>query len=68
MDLIQIVQKGQKLVNDLKHGGANPEYIEMEALNALCDEILQELGEIERYDEIKRVMVNMFFFGQVISK
>lgn len=68
MNLIEIVQKGQKLVNDLKHGEVNPEHIEMEALNALCDEILQELGEIEQYDNVKKVMMNMFFFGKLSSK
>ena len=68
MDLMQIIQLGQKKVNDLKHGGVNQEHIEMEALNSLCDDILQELGEIEKYDDIKRVMQNMFFFGQISGK
>jgi len=31
----------------------------------LCDEILSELGEIERYEDVKKAMMNMFFFGQV---
>jgi len=26
---------------------------------------LSELGEIERYDEVKRALVNMFFLGQL---
>ena len=68
MDLMEIVQKGQKIVNELKHGGVNTEHIEMEALNTLCDEILQELGEIERYDDVKKVMMNMFFFGKLSGK
>ena len=68
MDLMEIVQKGRKLVNDLKHGGVNPEHIEMEALNTLSDEILQDMGEIERYDDVKKALMNMFFFGQLSGK
>lgn len=31
----------------------------------LCDDILQELGEIERYDDVKKAMINIFYFGQL---
>jgi len=65
MDLSVIAQRGQQKVRDLMHGGVAQEHIEMAALDSLCDEILQELGEIERYDEVKRAMINMFFFGQL---
>jgi hypothetical protein len=33
-------ERARKLANDLKHGGVNPEHIEMEVLNTLCDELL----------------------------
>ena len=68
MDLLEIVQKGQQKVKDLMHGGVTQEHIEMAALDSLCDDILQELGEIERYDDVKRAMMNMFFFGQISGK
>lgn len=68
MDLLEIVQKGQQKVKDLMHGGVTHEHIEMAALDSLCDDILQELGEIERYDDVKRAMMNMFFFGQISGK
>ncbi len=68
MDLLEVAQRGQQKVRDLMHGGVAQEHIEMAALDSLCDEILQELGEIERYDDVKRAMMNMFFFGQVSSK
>jgi hypothetical protein len=53
MDLLEVVQRGQQKVRDLIHGGVAQEHIEKAALDSLCDEILQELGEIERYDEMK---------------
>lgn len=65
MDLLEIVQKGQQKVKDLMHGGVAQENIEMAVLDSLCDDILQELGEIERYDDVKKAMINMFYFGQL---
>ena len=68
MDLLNVVKRGQEIVSGLMHVGVRPEYTEMTALDKLCDEILHELGEIERYDDVKRAMINMFFFGQISSK
>lgn len=65
MDLIQIIQKGQKIVSDLKHGGVNPDHIELTALDVLSNEILEDIGEVEKYDDVKKALINMFFFGQI---
>ena len=65
MDLLETVQLGQQKVRDLMHSGIKPEHIEMIALNSLCDEILQDIGKIERYDDVKKAMLNIYFFGQI---
>ena len=33
--------------------------------DVISNEILSELGEIERYEDIKKALVNMFFMGQL---
>jgi hypothetical protein len=65
MDLLEILKRGQHKVLELMHGGIKQENIEMIVLDDLCEEILQELGEIEKYDEVKKALMNMFFFGQL---
>jgi hypothetical protein len=34
--------------------------LENHITDVLSDEILSELGEIERYDEVKRALINIF--------
>lgn len=47
------------------HGGYTGEMLENHITDVISDEILSELGEIERYDEVKRALVNMFFMEQL---
>ena len=65
MDLLEMTQKSQQKVRDLMHNGVTQEHIEMIVLNSLCDEILQELDGIEKYNEVKSALKNMFFLGQI---
>lgn len=36
---------------------------ELTIINAVADELLSEMGEIERYDDVKLALVNMFVLG-----
>lgn len=68
MDVFKILERSKQLVSDLNHGGVKQEHVEMEVLDRLCDEILQEIGDVEKYKEIKKAMKNMFAFGCVSGK
>lgn len=68
MNLLEISKRGQEITSSLLHGGVNPDHIEMEALNVLSSEILNNLNIKENHDEIKKLMINMFFFGQLTKK
>jgi hypothetical protein len=47
------------------HGGYTSEMLDNHVTDVISDEILSELGEIERYEEVKRALANMFYLGQV---
>lgn len=64
-NLMLIGLRYQKLKSDLLHGGYSADMVDNHILDLLTDEILSELGEIERYDDVKRSLVNMFFLGQL---
>ena len=64
-NLMEIGKRYHQLKSDLLHGGYNGELLENHITDIISDEILSELGEIERYEEVKRVMINMFFLGQL---
>jgi hypothetical protein len=68
MDAFKIIERSKELVSELAHGGVNTEHIEMHVLDTLCDEILQNIGGVEKYDEVKSAMKNMFVFGCVSGK
>ena len=64
-NLMEIGKRFYQLKSEMLHGGYTGEMLENHIIDVISDEILSELGEIERYEEVKRVMVNMFFLGQI---
>ena len=64
-NLMEIGKRFHQLKSELLHGGYTGKMLENHITDVISDEILSELGEIERYDEVKRAMVNMFFLGQL---
>lgn len=62
---MKIGKRFYQLKSELLHGGYNGELLDNQITDVLSDEILSELGEIERYDDVKRALVNMFFIGQL---
>lgn len=64
-NLMEIGKRFQQLKSEMLHGGYTGEMLENHIIDVISDEILSELGEIERYEEAKRAMVNMFFLGQI---
>ena len=64
-NLMEIGKRFHQLRSELLHGGYTGEMLENHTTDVISDEILSELGEIERYDEVKRALVNMFFLGQL---
>ena len=62
---MEIGKRFHQLKSEMLHGGYIGEMLENHIIDVISDEILSELGEIERYEEVKRVMVNMFFLGQI---
>ncbi len=44
------------------------ENAEMEIIHAVSDELLSELGEIEHKDELRKMLVNMFFAGRMFPE
>jgi hypothetical protein len=64
-NLMEIGKRFHQLKSELLHGGYNGEMLENHITDVISDEILSELGEIERYDDVKRALVNMFFMGQL---
>ena len=63
-NLMEIGKRFHQLKNELIRGYMG-EMLENHITDVISDEILSELGEIERYDEVKRALVNMFFLGQL---
>ena len=66
-DLMAIGKRFLQLKSEMIHSGYSGELLENHITDVLSDEILSELGEIARYDEVKRAMVNMFFLGQIMG-
>lgn len=64
-NLMEIGKRFHQLKSEMLHGGYIGEMLENHITNVISDEILSELGEIERYDDVKRALVNMFFLGQL---
>ena len=64
-NLIEIAKRYQHLKSEMIHGGYAGEMLENHVTDVISDEILSELGEIERYDEVKRSLINMFYLGQL---
>jgi hypothetical protein len=64
-NLMEIVKKFYQLKSEMMHGGYVGEILDNHITDVISDEILSELGEIERSDDVKRAMVNMFFLGQL---
>jgi hypothetical protein len=64
-NLMEIGKRFYQLRSELIHGGYTGEMLKNYITDMLSDEILSELGEIERYDDVKRALVNMFFMGQL---
>ena len=64
-NLMEIGKRFHQLKSEMLHGGYIGEMLENHITNVISDEILSELGEIERYDDVKRALVNMFFLGQI---
>ena len=59
-DLMVIREKFNQLKSELLSDGYNPDTVENEISDIIADDILSELGEIERYEDVKRAMINMF--------
>jgi hypothetical protein len=64
-NLMEIGKRFHQLKSELLHGGYKGEMLENHITDVISDEILIEFGEIERYDDVKRALVNMFFMGQL---
>lgn len=64
-NLMEIGKRFHQLKSEMLHGGYIGEMLENHITNVISDEILSELGGIERYDDVKRALVNMFFLGQL---
>jgi hypothetical protein len=64
-NLMEIGKRYHQLKSEMLHGGYTGEMLENNITDVISDEILSELGEIERYDDVKRALVNMFFLGQL---
>ncbi|MFW5847534.1 MAG: hypothetical protein ACOCVF_01260 [bacterium] len=64
-NLMKIGKRFHQLKSELIDSGYTGEMLENHITDVISDEILSELGEIERYDEVKMALINMFFLGQV---
>jgi hypothetical protein len=64
-NLMAIGKRFLQLRSEMIHGGYEGEMLDNHIADVISDEILSELGEIARYDEVRRAMVNMFFIGQL---
>jgi hypothetical protein len=66
-NLMEIALRYQHLKSEMLHGGYTGEMLDNHVTDVISDEILSELGEIERYEEVKRALVNMFYIGQMLK-
>jgi len=44
------------------------ESAEMTVVYSIADELLNEMGEIEQYDNVRNALVNMFFAGRMFPE
>jgi len=66
-NLIKIAQRVHQLIHELSPT-LTGENAEMEIMYAVADELLQEMGEIEQYDNVKKALVNMFICGRMFPE
>jgi hypothetical protein len=64
-NLMEIGKRFHQLKSEMIHSGYVGEMLENHITDQIADEILSELGQIERRDEVKKAMINMFFIGQI---
>jgi hypothetical protein len=64
-NLIEIGKRFNQLKSNMLHGGYTRNMSDNYIIDILSDEILSELGEIEKYDDVKKSLINMFFIGQL---
>lgn len=64
-NLMEIGKRFQQLKSEMLHGGYTGEMLDNHIADVISNEILSELGDIERYEDVKRALVNMFFIGQL---
>lgn len=62
---MELRKRFRQLKMEMLHGGYTGEFLENHIMGVIADEILSELGEIERYEDVKLALVNMFFLGQL---
>jgi len=76
-DLLSIAERTHYWINQMLHSGVNPEFMEMDALNIITDELLVSMGyDATSYDktndpiveELKKALINMFFLGKITGK
>lgn len=66
-NLVEIGKRFLQLKSELQHSGYTGEFLENHLIDAISDEVLSEIGEIERYEEVKSLLMNMFFLGSLQS-
>lgn len=64
-NLMEISKKFQQVKSINLPGGIKSEDFETLILESIIDDLLSELGEIERYDDVKLALSNMFFLGKL---
>jgi hypothetical protein len=62
---MEIRKRFNNIKSNMLHGGYIGNMLENHIINELTDEILSELGEIEKYNEVKRALRDMFYLGQL---
>jgi len=66
-DGIKIYQRIHTLIHEL-FPVVTGEDAECQILDAISDELLKEMGEIENYDEVKKALINMFLVGRMFPE
>ena len=66
-NLMEIAQRVHQLIHELSPVSTG-ENAEMEIMYAVADELLEEMGEIEQYDNVKKALVNMFICGRMFPE
>jgi len=66
-NLLDIGKRFIQLKNEMLSCDYTKDILEFHITDIISDEILSELGDIERFDEVKKALVNMFFIGQLLK-